>query len=188
VSSQAYQLSSRWEQSTSPPSEGEFAVMRLRLLSARQYAFSVLVATGRADLSEGTAIEKRAEQLAGNVGSKRIAQYLTIEQQAAELLANLDPASSGQTSAAEALFLSNNSAVQKLFAADEKTLAAKLAELKSSAEIAETAIRGVYCRPALPEEKDRLTKWIEQQRSPRRQVCEQLVWVLVTSAEFRFQH
>ena len=188
VSSQAYQLSSRWEQSSPPPTEGDFAVMRLRLLSPRQYAFSVLVATGKADLAEGTLIEKRAEQLAGTAGSKRIAQYLTIEQQAAELLANLDPLASGQTSAAEALFLSNNPNVQKLFAADEKSLAAKLSELKQPAEIAVAAIRSVYCRPSLPDEKDRLTKWIGEQQTPLPQICEQLVWVLVTSAEFRFQH
>jgi hypothetical protein len=188
VSSRAYQLSSRWEQSSPPPSEGDFAVMRLRLLSPRQYAFSVLVATGRADLTEGTALEKRAEQLAGTTGGKRIAQYLTIEQQAAELLANLDPASSGQTSAAEALFLSNNPAVQKLFAAEEKTLAAKLAALEHPDQIAEAAIRGVYCRAPVAEEKERLAKWIEEQNSSRQLTCEQLVWVLVTSAEMRFQN
>lgn len=188
VSSQAYQLSSHWEQSSPPPSEGDFAVMRLRPLSPRQYAFSVLVATGRADLSPANEIEKRAEQLAGTVGSKRIAQYLTIEQQATELLANLDPAASGQTSAAEALFLSNNPAVQKLFAADEKTLAAKLSAIEKPADIAEAAVRAVYCRPPLPEEKQRLSDWIAAQTSPRQQTCEQLVWVLVTSAEFRFQH
>lgn len=188
VSSQAYQLSSRWEQSSPPPNEGDFAVMRLRLLSPRQYAFSVLVATGRADLSEGTAIEKRAEQLAGTTGNKRMVQYLTIEQQAAELLTNLDPAASGQTSAAEALFLSNNPAVQKLFAAEEQTLAARLATMEQPAEIAAAAIRGVYCRVPAEEEKNRLANWIVEQTSPRQQTCEQLVWILVTSAEFRFQH
>jgi hypothetical protein len=188
VSSQAYQLSSRWEASSSPPYPGDFAVRRLRLLSPRQYAFSVLIATGRADFSEPSAIEKRADQLAGNTGSRRIAQYLTMEQQAAELLKNLDPTSSEQTSAAEALFLSNNPSVQQLFAVDEHSLAARLTELKQPADIAEAAIRAVYCRPALPDEKNRLASWIERQQSPLPQTCEQLVWVLVTSAEFRFQH
>ncbi len=188
VTSRAYQLSSRWEQPTPLPSEGDFAVMRLGLLTPRQYAFSVLVATGRADFGEATAIEKRAEQLAGSLGSKRISQYLTVEQQAAELLANLDPAQDGQTSAAEALFLSNNPAVQKLFAAEEKTLAARLAVLEQPPRIAEAAIRGVYCRAPFAGEVDHLASWVQQQTSPRQQTCEQLVWVLVTSAEFRFKH
>jgi hypothetical protein len=188
VSSRAYQLSSRWEHSSSVPDEGDFAVMRLQLLTPRQYAFSVLLATGRADFSPSSAQEQRVERLAGSVGSKRIAQYLATEQQAAELLANLDPKQDGQTSAAEALFLSNNPAVQKLFVADEKTLAAKLLTVEDSKQLAEAAVRGVFGRAPVAEEVERLTAWLNAQTSPRQQTCEQLVWVLVSSAEFRFKH
>jgi hypothetical protein len=188
VSSRAYQLSSRWEHSTSVPEEGDFAVMRLQLLTPRQYAFSVFVATGRADFSPATSLEQRVERLAGSIGSKRIAQYLATEQQAAELLANLDPKQDGQTSAAEALLLSNNPGVQKLFVADEKTLAAKLLTIEDSKQLAEAAIRGVFGRAPVTDEVQRLTTWFNSQTSPRQQTCEQLVWVLVTSAEFRFKH
>lgn len=188
VSSRAYQLSSRWEHSTRVPDEGDFAVMRLQLLTPRQYAFSVLVATGRADFSSPSALEQRVERLSGNTGSKRITQYLATEQQAAELLKNLDQKQDGQTSAAEALFLSNNSAVQKLFVADEKTLSANLVAIQDPKQLAEAAIRGVHGRAADTSEIERLTAWINSQTSPRQQTCEQLVWVLVTSAEFRFKH
>ena len=188
VSSRAYQLSSRWEHSSAIPAEGDFAVARLQHLTPRQYAFSVLVATGRADFVPANAIEQRAEKLAGNNGHKRITQYLAVEQQAAELLTQLDPKEDAQTSAAEALFLSNNSAVQKLFAADENTLAVKLAALEDNQQLAAIAIRGVYGRTAAEGEVERLAEWISTQKSARQQTCEQLVWVLCTAAEFRFKH
>lgn len=188
VSTRAYQLSSRWEQTTPLPPEGDFAVIRLQLLTPRQYALSVLVSTGRADFSPPSALEQRAERLAGSVGNKRILQSLAAEQLATELLANLDPKQDGQTSAAEALFLSNNPAVQKVFSAEEKTLAARLATIEAPRQIAEAVIRAIYCRPPQSEEVQRLADWISAQSSPKQQTCEQLVWVLVTSAEFRFKH
>lgn len=187
VSSRAYQLSSRWD-GAAPPNEGDFAVTRLQLLTPRQYAFSVLVATERVDLSPGTPLEQRVERIAGSTGSKRIAQYLTAEQQATELLANLDPAQDGQTSAAEALFLSNNPNVQKLFAADDNTLAARLKKIDEPKALVDAAVRGVYCRPPTTDETNQLSAWLSSQTSDKQQTCEQLVWVLVTSAEFRFKH
>lgn len=188
VTSRAYQLSSRWEQLSPVPAEEDFAVVRLQLLSPRQFAFALLMTTGRAEFSPASALEQRVERLAGTAGSKRISQYLTTEQQAAELLAHLDPQQDNQTSAAEALFLSNNPTVQKLFAAEEKTLAAKLATVEEPTQLVELAIRTVYGRAATTEEVARLTTWINSQTTPRQQTCEQLVWVLVTAAEFRFKH
>jgi hypothetical protein len=188
VTSKAYRLSSKWEHSSPLPEEGDFAVRRLRLLSPRQYAFSVLVATGRADFSEPNAVELRAEKLAGSSGTKRVSQYLATEQQAQSLLGQLDPIESGQTSAAEAMFLSNNPAVQKLFAADEGTLAGKLAPMEKPLEAADAAIRSVYCRAPQPNEAERLAEWLTNQPGETKSRYEQLLWALVTSAEFRFQY
>ncbi|WP_254507771.1 DUF1549 domain-containing protein [Anatilimnocola floriformis] len=188
VSSRAYQLSSRWEHASTIPDEGDFAVARLQHLTPRQYAFSLLVATGRADYSPANALEQRAERLAGDSANKRITQYLAVEQQAAELLSQLDPKEDGQTSAAEALFLSNNPAVQKLFAVEANTLAAKLAGVADSKELATAAIRAVYGRAADSAEVEHLAEWINSQKTSRQRTCEQLVWVLCTAAEFRFKH
>jgi hypothetical protein len=170
------------------PDEGDFAVARLRLLSPRQYALSLLVATGRADFAAPDALQSRVERLAGASGVERVKQYLSAEEKAAPLSSQLDRDS--QSSADEALYLSNNTAIQTLVAAEPNTLAAKLAELSDNTQIADAAIRQVYCRPPAAGEVDRLAEWLvaRSHASSKSACCEQLIWVLATSAEFRFQH
>lgn len=187
VSTKAYRLSSRWESAAPLPEEGDFAVSRLRLLSPRQYAMSLLVATGRAEFTEPDAFQTRAEKLTGAAGMNRIKQYLSAEEKAAPLLSQLDPGHDGQTSATESLYLSNNLAVQTLVSAEPGTLTARLAEMAESRQTAEAVIRHVFSRPPAAGEVDRLAEWLGQQPE-KQQACEQLVWILLTSAESRFQH
>lgn len=188
VSSRAYRLSSRWEQDAMLPGEEHFAVARLRLLSPRQYSLSALVAAQRAEFAPLTTVESRVERIAGAVGVTRIEQYLATEQTAVPLAASLDPALDGQSSTAEALFFSNHSAAQAVVRAEGKSLAARLAEMSDNRKVAETAIRHIFCRPPVEAELDRLAAWIADQQQDRARTCEQLVWALITSAEFRFQH
>ena len=187
VSTKAYRLSSRWESAAPLPVENDFAVARLRLLSPRQYAMSLLVATGRADFTEPDALQSRAEKLVGAAGLDRVKQYLSAEEKAAPLLAQLDPGHDGQSSATEALYLSNNPAVQALVGAEPGTLAVRLAELSDPRQIAEAAVRQVFSRPPAAGEVERLAEWFGQQPGKSR-ACEQLLWILLTSAECRFQH
>ncbi len=187
VSTKAYRLSSHWESARSLPEEEDFAVARLRLLSPRQYAISLLVASGRADFGPADTVHTRAEKLTGAAGVNRVAQYLAAEEKAAPLWSQLDPGEDGQTSASEALYLSNNPDVQVLMNADAGSIAARLADLSDPRQIADVAVRHTLCRPAAPGEIDRLADWIKQQPA-RARACEQLLWILVTSAEFRFQH
>jgi hypothetical protein len=190
VSTKAYRLSTRWDSAAPLPEEGDFAVARLRLLSPRQYALSLLVATGRAEFGEPDALQSRAERLAGAAGVDRVKQYLAAEDKAAPLLAQLDPGEDGQSSAGEALYLSNNAAMQTLVAAEPGTLATRLAEMSDNTKITEAAIRHVFCRPPAEGELERLSEWLvgRSHDSSQTAACEQLVWTLVTSAEFRFQH
>ncbi|HEX5106379.1 MAG TPA: DUF1549 domain-containing protein [Pirellulaceae bacterium] len=192
VSTKAYRLSSRWDSAAPLPEEGDFAASRLRLLSPRQYAMSLLVATGRAEFGPADALQARAEKLAGSEGVGRVAQYLAAEEQARPLFSQIDPTEGGQSSADEALYLSNSAAIQTLVSAEEGTLAARLAEMSDDRSIAEAAIRHVYCRPPDEGEIERLAGWLdEQSQAPsfeKVRTCEQIVWILVTSAEFRFQH
>ena len=187
VSTKAYRLSSRWESAAPLPEEGDFAVARLRLLSPRQYAMSLLVATGRAEFTAPDALQSRAERLAGAAGTDRIKQYLSAEEKASPLLAQLDPGHDGQTSATESLYLSNNPAVQALVSAEPGTLTMRLAEMGEPRQIAEAAIRHVFSRPPAAGEVERLAEWFGQQPEKQRD-CEQLIWILLTSAECRFQH
>jgi hypothetical protein len=175
VSSRAYQLSSRWGRGEVIPSASRFAVAALRPLSRKQLSFSFLLATGNAQWNDREA--------------ERIEQYQAIEEQAGKWLKALDQRTSRfQSSTTEALFLSNNKVAQQLVAASDNNLAARLAGMTSTKELVTVALRTVLSRPPEEEELKQLVEWFDRQEQDHTKTCEQLVWALITSAEFRFNH
>lgn len=189
ANSRAYQLSSRWERDTAVPDASLFAVAKLRPLSQRQLAFSLLVATGNVDLGEPSAVQRRAERYSGVTGLRRIEQYLTIEEQAAGLTGSFDERHPEfQSSVAEALFMSNNPASQKIVKVNGNNLASQLAATADDRELVTKAVRTSLSRRPREDELNRLTKWFARQGADRVEASEQLIWALVTSAEFRFNH
>ncbi len=189
VSTQAYQLSSRWESDAPLPRARHFAVAQLRPLSRRQMAASLLLATGNVRLSLVGEVDRRIEKLTGVAGLQRMQERLQLEKQARDLLGHFDPRQSEfQSSASEALFLSNAEAAQRLFEAGENNLPARLTEIEKTPNLVRTAIQAVLSRPPDDTEIDELTAWFEEQSGENAAKCEQLVWVLVNSAEFRFNH
>jgi hypothetical protein len=189
VSTRAYQLSSRWEQDSPAPQSELFAAAALRPLTPQQLAFSLVLATGNGKLAEPDEVQSRVERYAGVAGLARIEQYLTIEKRASGLLASLDSRRRDyQTSVAEALFLSNNPAPWGLISGGEDRFATQLAEIPDRRQLVAAAIRTILSREPGAEELNRLSEWLAGQGDDRLQAAEQLVWVLVTSAEFRFNH
>lgn len=189
VSTRVYQLSSRWEHDAPLPASRHFAVAQLRPLSRRQMAASLLLATGNASLSPAGEMDRRIEKLTGVAGLSRLQQRLALEERIEELADRFDPRiSEFQSSAGEALFLSNADKAQELFQARQGNLPARLAEIEDSAKLVRAAVRAVLSRPADQAEAEELTAWFEEQNGKRAEACEQLVWALVSSAEFRFNH
>jgi hypothetical protein len=207
VNSRAYQLSSRWEQGSPLPAPTRFAAATLRPLSQRQLAFSLLQATGNADISEPNDIQSRVERYTGVTGLRRIEQYLTIEKQATNLTSSLDPRSDDfHSSVAEALFMSNNAATQELIAGETDNLSAQLNEIQDNRVLVKQAVNTILSRQPSEDELTRLSEWLADtnklndkandklndkgsgEANDRRKAIEQLVWSLITSAEFRFNH
>ncbi len=189
VGTRAYQLSSRWEHDAPIPENSLFAVASLRPLSQRQLAFSLVLATGNGTLSEPGKIQSRVERYSGVAGLQRIEQYLTIEERAAELINSLDPRRANfHSSVAEALFMSNNSASQALVAAQGDNLAARLGKIEDTGELVTQAVRTILSRSPNDDESARLTGWFGRQGDDRHTTCDQMIWALITSAEFRFNH
>ena len=189
VSSRAYQLSSSWPHTSEIPAPTLFAVANLRPLSQRQLSFSLLLATGNAELTEPDEIQSRVERYVSVPGVQRIGQYLSIENQAAALIDPLDPRTVDfQSSTVEALFMSNNATAQALVAAKGENLAMRSGKVQDNRQLVTTAFRTIFSREPRAEELTQLTDWFAQQGSDRSKAIEQLLWVLVTSAEFRFNH
>ena len=103
--------------------------------------------------------------------------------------AEVDPRSDHfQSSTAEALYLSNNPEIQKLFLPANKNLAARLGTMKDGGQVVDAAFWTILSRPPDNEEKAYLAHWLDDRRKTWPRACGELAWALVTSAEFRFNH
>ncbi|MDA1015509.1 MAG: DUF1549 domain-containing protein [Planctomycetota bacterium] len=188
VLSRPYGLSSEWPANSPEPDATSFAVFRLKPLDRRQLAFSLRLATGSSRFTPPDKIRARAERLAG-LDVTRVEQFLRVEAEAESLLNAFDPrAANFQSSAIEALFLSNHADIQNLVIAGEDNLTARLAKVDDTQAIVRTLVRSVFSREPSVSELDELSKFLSKSTASRASACEQLVWALITSAEFRFNH
>jgi hypothetical protein len=175
VQSRAYQSSSRWP-SGQAPGEQHFARAALRPLSPAQFATSLVLAAGEPTLDRASDADAR----------RKTRQEL--DSRARGLMRSLDPPSADfQSSVGEALYMSNHPAVQELTRPAGGNLAARLLATKSSRDLIASGIRGVHGRDARPDEVDFLAKWFDAQPN-RERATRDLVWSLLTSAEFRFNY
>lgn len=169
VSSRVYQLASTADPDDTPV-DRHFDRAALRPLTPAQYALSMVLATGEGEYTP--------------------ARYRELEGQAARLtqLNLLDPRGERyQSSTGEALFTSNHPEVQKLVQPAGKNLAARLAAQADAGAAIDLAVWTLLSRPAAADERAYLASWLQRQPD-RARGCSQLVWALMTSAEFRFLH
>src|SRR5205823_6520153 len=86
---------------------------------------------------------------------------------------------------AEAMFQANNREFADFLT--KGGLAARLAALPDVALPSELFLR-VLSRPATSEETSRVRQYLQTRPGRRAAACEQALWALVTSSEFRFNH
>ena len=87
----------------------------------------------------------------------------------------------------QALQLINGPLVNRKLAAKEGRLAALLAANKPTPEIVTELYLATYSRPPTPEEAKRAESLIAQSPS-QKEGCEDLLWALLNSKEFLFNH
>ena len=126
VKTHTYRLDSRGPAESPAVAAGDFAVAQVRLLLLRQYAMSLLTASAGSSLVARSGADPRgsAGRRAGAVRGADTASGAAGSPDDPQL----DPAFDHQSSATEALFLSNAPAIQRLVAAGHGTLAHRLAE------------------------------------------------------------
>jgi hypothetical protein len=169
VTSRAYALDSR---PVPEAKEKDFAYGLLKPLTPNQYALSFLIALGE----DGIDVARK---------------YRDLESASGPLLKPglLDGRGDRyQASAGEALFLSNHPDVQKLLAPTGKNLVARLTAEPDDGKVVETAVWTIFGRPPDAEERSHLAGWIKEHKADRARGIGPMVWALVTSAEFRFNH
>jgi hypothetical protein len=178
VLSNAYGRSSRYE-GERWPSPRTFAVARIRALTPMQMALSLRLAT------------TAPEQLPGALKAEELEKRIEgIENGARGLAGSFEqPRDDFQISVSEALLFSNGDRLEReLLANGKDRLLGRLADLKSEEEVVECAVRNIYSRPATAEEKRIMSEYLASRRDRRPEAQRQMVWALLTSAEFRFNY
>ncbi len=179
VLTRTYFRSSRWTDASEPADPELFARGMVRPLYPRQLAMSLRVATRNPN---------------GMPGLSAPDQWMSarekFEQDSTALAARL-PIPSGlfQVGTEEALFFSNSQEFHEDFLdSGNEHLVGHLAELADPEQIVETAFLTVLSRPPSDTEKGAVALHLAQRADQREDALRQLVWALLASPEFRFNH
>jgi hypothetical protein len=177
VLSKAYARDSRYEGAAQPPAR-LFAVARVRALAPMQLAASLRVASADpVGLAAGKPeeIERRLEGLENS--ARGLARDFA------------QPTDDFQVSVTEALLFSNSERMQRELLSDAgDRLVGRLKQIKDAKELVDVAVRSVLSRPATAEEQKLLGDYLRQRAGRHVEACRQVVWALLTSPEFRFNH
>ncbi len=174
VLSQAYSRSSRWDGEKIPPAK-LFAYAQVRPLTPAQMAVSLRLAAydPNALPSYGPDLEKRIEAIEKNANG--LTQYFS------------PPAEDFSIGVSEALLFSNSDAILKESMVDGKDrLVGALKEEKDLEKRSDLAVRAILGRPARSQEIAALSDYQRKRADRPVAAVQQVVWALLTSAEFRF--
>jgi hypothetical protein len=175
----------------------------LKGLSAEQLTFSLLQATGNFDSqlpAAKAAVEKAAPdewKNAAEADKPRVLERLT-EQKLLEQLrgpisifVGLYDAPAGQefqASANQALFFGNNGQVISWLTGAQGTLVERLSRQEDLAALAEELYLAVYSRRPTDDEKTAVAGFLAERKADRLAAVQEIVWSLLASNEFRFNH
>src|SRR5262249_40943931 len=149
----------------------------VRPLSPVQLARSMWVATAEPGSLSATSGDELDRKIAGWEGSARdLAQAIAR------------PGEDYQIGVSEALLLSNSDRTTPLLAEGGDRLVGKLAQVKDPQERATVAVRSILSRPPADDEISILADYLERRGDRPAEANRQLVWTLLTSAEFRFNY
>lgn len=186
--SKTYQRSSmrtEEQRGMDPPEDATFAVGLLRPMMAEQFAWSIMQATGvtdnyRANLGKNLSEEKLHQQLAG------------IEQHFVNLFGG-EPGKvpkDFEATIEQTLYLSNDGTIQGWLNPAGVNLSQRLNTLppQDSKAIAEELYLSCLTRLPTETEIQEVQGYLADRSDSRVMALQELIWALVTSAEFRFIH
>jgi hypothetical protein len=177
VMSQAYSRSSKWT-SESQPAPALFAVGRLKPLTPMQLATSLRIATADPLTFENVKpdeLEKRIE--AQENGARGFASSIA------------QPTDDFQVGVNEALLFSNSDKVSREFLADgNDKLLGRVKAAADDAKAIDLIVRSVQCRPATADEQKVLQEYLSRRGDRKPEAFRQVIWALISGAEFRFNY
>ena len=178
-------------------------VAALRALSPEQLALSVQQATGALAARQANAAaaidkappealakasaDERDDIRAMQVEMRMVKDASGLLRSAATLFG--DTLSDGfQASVSQALYFGNAPDIQGQLAPSGSNLVATLAAMSEAAAVADEAYVAVLSRPPADDERADVAAFLDARPHDRTQAIAELVWALVSSNEFRFNH
>jgi hypothetical protein len=183
-------LSETYQRSSEVPAGAErdpkwFAVAPLRPLAPEQMVWSMLRAAGVLDAEKQSLGPKATE---ATVYGKLATQAGAFVKLFAALPG--EPASSQDFEATldQTLFLNNGQPMRDWLTPRAGNLSEKLGKLKETAPLAEELYLSVFSRQPSAEERRDVDEYLRPRGADRLVAVQELIWALLTSAEFRFNH
>jgi len=173
VSSRAYARSSAWK--GKEPGKDLFAVAGVRPLTPAQWGLSHRLASNPGALKIGEPAESRHKALD--------AMEVQVQQMFGSLIEQ--PREEMQIAIAESLKLSNDAALLKI--TGDKLVPA-LKKLPEAWQRIDEAVWAILSRPASPAELNFFGDYLDQRKDRPAEALQQMVWALINSPEFRFNH
>jgi len=176
VMSRTYSRDSAWGEPATKPDESLFAVGRVRMLTPLQLGGSLRVATlDPESVGCNISLADRNKRLEESTQSGRgLSSRFEM------------PREDLQISVSEALYFNNNKDMMSELLG--RGLVDRLALIKDDGTLIELAFQCVLQRPPDSGEREAMENYIDLRSDRRYQACQQLVWSLLTSTEFRFNH
>lgn len=174
VLSRAYRRSSRWEGESARPFPKHFAVAKVRPLNPRQYGVALKVSSQDPDGIPG---DRTPDEMRAHLEA--------IERSGLGLAGRFErPGEGFHVSVDEALFLSNSTELRDQVLGGG--LVARLDQLESDEERIRAAYRSIVSREPTGEEVRLFLDYLGERGDRPREGVRQMVWVLLTSSEARF--
>ena len=180
VLSEPYQRSSHWTADTERPAPELFAVATGRALTPWQMSLALAVATMAPDRLTGVHDAEKwpdsRKSLEGQV--TRMTNVLEIP-----------PQTGFQIGVDEALFFSNSDRFSRDYLSrGADRIVGHLLKIEDQRQLIESAFLNILNRVPLDTERDAIGQYLSDRPDRKEAAVEQVVWVLLNSPEFRFNH
>ncbi|MCA9219319.1 MAG: DUF1549 domain-containing protein [Planctomycetales bacterium] len=187
--SDAYLRSSRWLGIGQRPSDQQYATAILKPLTPDQLAVSVGLATGHYEMMQAKLEREKDKRKIDKITPSIVRAFYSRENEVREFASRFrDGGDTFEANASQALFLSYNGSMQKRLQPSGGNLVERLSKESDHAKAASEAFLTVLARQPEPDELDRAVKFLDASDPPQPQLCSELVWALLCSGEFRFNH
>jgi len=179
VLSNAYSRTSSWQGEGEPPTDDYFGVAVTRPCSPRQYSLSLRIASTNPEAWPTSLMSEDWASMRESLETKSTEFAGQIELAGENFMVSVD----------EALLLSNGEQVQTQFLNEaDDGLVGHLQTIEAVGELIDKAFWAVLTRAPSEEEQQVFQQYLKDRQDRRTEGIKQLVWVLISSPEMRFNH